>query len=242
MKFFLNVLFFSFSFIFHLNALPTSLNKNPSNPPLERKFLITGCACSGTLYITHLLNKCGLEMGHEVIEKDGFVAWQGAVDVNYGSWGWRLPSKKVEFEVILHQVRDPIPVITSLYNCCAPILGKEWGRFWKYVCYYVPQINLDEPLVVRCAKYWYYWNLLAEQRAEWTYRIEDIDHVIDEMENRMMVKLDREVLENLSKTTHHHKRKTSFRASWDLLKKELDPELFENIKSLALRYGYSVPN
>lgn len=239
---FLKTFLLSFLFIFHLNG---QYNTQQNLHPLKKKLLITACVCSGTAYTTLLLQKAGLNINHETLSKDGCVGWMTAIDTDYGKWGYRFPSKKIEFETIFHQVRNPIHVITSHYNFCAlpitdPKEDASWNKFWKYVCYYIPEIKIDEPLLVRCAKYWYYWNLAAEKRAEWTYRIEDMDNIFEEMGNRLHLSFDKSALKNLSKKTNHHKRRVSFKASWALLEKELDPELFENIQNLALRYGYEI--
>ena len=41
----------------------------------RKKILITGCARSGTTYITNLLNVIGLKVGHEILRENGLVSW-----------------------------------------------------------------------------------------------------------------------------------------------------------------------
>lgn len=206
----------------------------------HRKLLITGCARGGTTYITDLLIECGLDVGHEHLEGDGCVAWQAAVDIDYGAWWQRFPDGKIEFDIIFHQVRNPLGVISSLYNKTRKEDAFAWAHAWEYICDCIPEIHNDEPLVVKCAKYWYYWNLAAENRASWTYRIEDIDTVFDEMGRRLGLKLDRAALERVSRETNTAKpwEDKSFAATWKLLEQKLDPEFLTQFKRLTEHYGY----
>lgn len=205
----------------------------------DRFLLVTGCARGGTTYITKVLEKNHLKIRHERLGDDGMVAWQGAFDVNYGAHEWYLPDAKIRFQHIFHQTRHPLGVITSVYHKAYPKLGKNWAHAWEYIMECVPEINREDSWVVKCAKYWYYWNLAAEKRAEWTYRVEDIEKVLPEMSKRLGVELSVEVLATIPKDTNHRKPQSDFKATWAILQKELDPELFLKVKELAQRYGYS---
>lgn len=206
----------------------------------DRFLLVTGCARSGTTFITKVLEKNHLKISHERLGDDGMVAWQGAFDVNYGAHAWHLPDAKIRFQHIFHQTRHPLPVITSLYHKVYPNLGKNWAHAWDFIMDCVPEIHKEDSWVVKCAKYWYYWNLAAEKRAEWTYKVEDIEKILPEMSKRLGVNLKTEVLSTIPKDTNHRKPQSNFKATWAILQKELDPELFLKIKELAQRYGYSV--
>lgn len=204
---------------------------------INRFLLITGCARSGTTYTTKVLKRF-LDLGHEKLGEDGMVAWQGAFDHKYGAHHWHLPDARIRFKHIFHQIRDPIPSITSMYQRSHDP-GRAWLNAWDYILFCVPEIDPDDSTVVKCAKYWYYWNLAAEKRAEWTYRIEDFEKILPKMSKRLGVKIDKRVLNKIPRNVNHTPPTSKFKATWAILQKELDAELFENIKRMAKRYGYS---
>ena len=214
--------------------------------PKQRLCLVTGCARSGTTFIYNVLRLNGIPIRHErevskslkgyILDafgldspenrnkNNGIASWVMAADSDTTPWG--PGANDFQFKHIFHQVRDPLKTINSAAN--------EPEESWQFIRQFVPEIQADDSKLVRSAKYWYYWNLLAEKKAEWTYRIEDID--MDEMSKRLGVPLDPKTLERVphnSNTRGHNNRYT-----WDDLKAELSPELYENIVQLAKRYGY----
>ena len=152
-------------------------NKKKSNPcpnlqVQDKKLLITGCARSGTTYISKFLQNCGLDVPHEVTGEFGCISWMMAADDCFAPWG--EGSLGYEFDLVFHQVRNPL-------KCISSVMINQPNLTWDYICKHVPEIDILEPIIQRCAKYWYYWNLLAEKKADWTYRIEDLEQVIGEM-------------------------------------------------------------
>jgi len=109
-------------------------------------------------------------------------------------------------------------------------------RMWDFVCRNAPEIKMDDPHLVRCAKYWYYWNLKAEKMAEWTYRIEDFEEKRFEMERRLGIELT--AYPNISKKTNTRGELKQF--TWNDLREVLTKKDFKNIRKLAVRYGYTV--
>ena len=191
----------------------------------EARCLITGCGRSGTKYISHLLSAAGLDIAHETMGKDGIASWLLAVDSPYVDYG---PLRRhFRFHNILHQTRDPLAVISSMQTFQI--------SSWRYICRHIP-CSMDEPLLLRCATYWRYWNLQAESGATWQYRIEDIDRVWDELCERLAIPVDRAVLASVPRainTRHGNYR----RIGWDELA-ALDESLCLSIKEQAARYGY----
>ena len=183
----------------------------------NKKLLITGCARSGTAYISEFLQNCGLDVPHEVSGEFGCVSWMMAADDCMAPWG--EGSLGYEFELVFHQVRNPLKCIASLF-ANEPLVG-------EYIFKHVPEINPSESKLTRAAKYWYYWNLLAEKKADWTYRIEDLEQVIGEMSSKLDVDLDIEKMKLISKETNH--RKESPNLTWQDLKEELDDDLYFKI-------------
>ncbi len=188
--------------------------------------LIVGCGRSGTGYISTLLRECGLDIGHEVLGVDGT-----------SNWFWTFDSSincKYHYKHIFHQIRNPLDVISSWYNN-----EIDHSYIWIFICSHVPEIDSNEPFLVRCAKYWYYWNLAAEKKAEWSYRVEDIDAVISEFQSRLQVPLQVEKLQMVTKD-YNHWQPIKNKITWQQLKMALSEEDFTNVQLLALKYGYAI--
>lgn len=207
----------------------TSLGASFASRKNHRTLLIVGCARSGTTYISKILKKCGLRIGHEKMSKDGISTCEICVD---GFWHgrWGICPEDYRFDHIFHQVRNPLHVISSTYVT-------ENLDSWYFIMNYIPEILMQDSHLVKCAKYWYYWNLKAEKMAEWTYRIEDLDEKWEEFQKRLGRKLSRSVLEEIPKNMNGRKTLTH-EFTWEDLQKELDPQLYQNIRDLAKRYGY----
>ncbi len=202
-----------------------SLNAKP-----KRFLLITGCARSGTNYIMKVLKKSGLIIGHETVRRDGVISWLMAFDTKEVPEG--DPRNGIVFEHIFHQVRHPLKVISSFHST-----HRSEHPVWEYVIEQIPEIRIEDPHLVKCAKYWYYWNLKAEEEAEWTYQIEKIDQLWDEFGRRVGKKIKRDGLESIPKDANTLGSHRDF--TWNDLKEQIDPDLFLDIQQLARKYGYS---
>ena len=97
----------------------------------------------------------------------------------------RPPTGVVRFQHVFHQVRHPLGVIASIRS-----FEQET---WAFICRHI-ECSLDEPVALRGARYWLQWNELAERAAQWRYRIEDIDSVLDEFCGRIGAPYDPAVL------------------------------------------------
>ncbi|MCE5315889.1 MAG: hypothetical protein LLG04_00820 [Parachlamydia sp.] len=196
----------------------------------EVEFLITGCARSGTHYIAKVLRLHGLDVVHEGNARCGIVSWPMAVNSDNSPWG--PGSNNYYFKHIFHQVRHPLKTIAS-------VMLTEPGRTWHYVCKAVPEIKLKDPRIIRAAKYWYYWNLIAESKAELTYRVEDVAETFPELSRILGYTLDTAFLNNVSTDAGTRKRKPR-NLTWLDLRKALNDNLYDKIVCLAERYGYDV--
>ena len=227
----------------------------------HRLLLITGCARSGTSDISKLLGETGLRVGHERVRRNGVCSWDLAVDPEEGRW--KIKKGQYKFAHIFHQVRHPLKTISSVYST-------EDEDSWNYIMKHLKEIDPEDSHLIKCAKYWYYWNLQAEKRAEWTYRIEDISILLDEFGRRLESKLDKKILtedsrcnftwtetidpwdqigkqlvrrldkaalKRIAKDTHTKGPHKDF--TWEDLQREIDPELYANIRALAKKYGYA---
>ncbi len=218
-----------FSFVIVCIFLLAFANILPHENEKDFFLLITGCGRSGTTYIAKLLTSAGLNIGHERLGSYGCASWVMAVDDVVTPNG---PGKKgIHFQHIFHQVRHPLNVIASTETMNQ--------NSWEYICKHIPQIKMEDPLPVRCAKYWLYWNLEAEKIAEWRYLIEDIDTVFLEMSARLGIHFDSKSLENTSRKTNT--RSWHRMLNWNQLRTEIGDTLFYEIVNLAVRYGYAAP-
>ena len=203
-----------------------------SSQKKHRTLLVVGCARSGTTYISKVLKKSGLRIGHEKMGKDGISTCELTGNPKEGCWKgrWGICPENYHFAHIFHQVRDPLNVIASTYIT-------ENLDSWYFIMNYIPEIHMQDSHLVKCAKYWYYWNLKAEKMAEWTYRVEDLDQKWEEFETRLGRKISRDSIENTPKNTNGRKTHP-YEFTWEDLQNELGPELYRNIRDLAARYGY----
>ncbi len=195
----------------------------------ELEFLITGCARSGTSFMTKFFRLHGLSVKHEWNANYGIISWTMATGASKSPFG--PASNEFYFKHVFHQVRHPLKTIAS-------VLATEPKRTWLFICDEIPEISMSDPPIVRASKYWYYWNLRAESQAELTYRIESVGSVVSKMSQILGTPLDREKLTWISKESNH--RFQTRKLSWLDLRKALNSKMYARIVCLAERYGYDV--
>lgn len=150
------------------------------------RVLVTGCGRSGTRYLSFVLRRLGLDVGHERIGRDGVISWALAVDDAAPPWGPR--GRDLSFDVVLHQVREPVRVMNSTVTFR--------DESWRFIARHVP-CPAGAPLPLRAAAYWYHWNVAAERHASLTYRIEDLPRALPEICRRLDVPCDPSVLQRV---------------------------------------------
>ena len=196
-----------------------------------KKLLVTGCGRSGTTYMNVFLRASGWDVNHEWMGGDGSVSWLLGAETDKAPWG--PLARDFEFEHIFHQVREPLKVIQSFYN--SPPLAT-----WLWISHCIPQVKMSDTKLTKCAKYWIHWNKMVEAKAEWRYRIEDFDVQYKEMGRRLGVEFDPAILAGVSKKTNT-RGPPARTITWGILRKELDPPVYRQVRNLAKRYGYEVP-
>jgi len=200
----------------------------PLRAETEKFLLITGTARSGTFFITLVMQQCGLDIVHEHIGYHGSCSWPMAVEDTTTPYGPGCAG--VHFQHVLHQVRDPIKTISSVYTT-------EPTECWEYIIKHIPQIQWTDPKIIKCAKYWYYWNLKAAEKAEYSYCVENLEQEWGNIERVLGLNLDKTAIDRVPKNTNtrgDHRRNIT----WSTLKLELDPYLYFKIRNLAAHYGY----
>jgi len=225
-----------FFFLFLCLLSPIIVDANVSKAP----FLVTGCARSGTTYVTAVLRRSGLKIGHEEWGPQGCVAWQLAADANYTLFNWNFPKGKLDFDVVIHLVRDPIKVINSMYGRTVSPNNLSWEHAWRYIVNCCPEISRNDPVPVKCAKYWYYWNLKAERKSVMTLRIEDFHERLDEFSHMIGFQIDPNIANKVPQDINHHAFPNDFRVTWAYLEKNLEPSFFRKLQELAVAYGYPI--
>lgn len=218
----------------------------------NKKLLITGCGRSGTFYATEVWRALGLDIRHErpvanhgIMGEDGASSWLMAADDPNPPFG---PSAvDYEFDVVIHQVRYPLKVIASAAQF---ILAK--GQFAPdYIEKNAPetQINWDEQilsekqqLLLQAARYWYFWNLQAEEKGTITIPVEKLPEELPNLCELVGVEYQNDVLENIApniNNRHLYLNEELWTVDWKELK-TLDSDLTDKIQNLAVSYGYNL--
>jgi len=182
------------------------------NVPLTKPLAIIGSGRSGTLYTTLLLRRLGIDVGHEQPGRDGIVS------------GWIVPTVDPETSVVLHQVRNPLLVIPS--TCRA--LESSWRRVREWVP--LP----ERPLLLRALHVWVLWNEIAQRKARWTYRIEDITSALPRLCDEIGIK--RVPMPPMPARMHASKVPPSV-VTWEQLMC-LDVAMTMRAQTMAASYGY----
>lgn len=187
-------------------------------------FLVTGCGRSGTLYIAKCLRLAGMDVGHERMGEDGAVSscWC-APEPPYPSF--HQPGPRPDFDIVLHQVREPLATIGSLTT------GGREG--WQFNARWV-NLDLGWHPIKRAAYYWFAWNALAEAQAAYTYRIENLREEWPVLMALLGFDAPYAVCEAVPKDTNSREH---VRVSWGDLH-EHAPEMVERVALMAQRYGY----
>lgn len=197
---------------------------------MSKKLLIIGCGTSGTRYTAKLLTNMGLSISHERSGLDGKVDWHSV----------GIPNDVASADVIWHQVRRPLGVIASIHTATS--------SSWKFIQAVDPRIKQSGSRLLRCMKYWLYWNQLCEGVASKTFQVESIANELPEL----MKVLDREMptdMENIIKSvsTSDHTRKIGTiskgypHITWKDLVAE-DADIASRIMIQTTRYGYDLKN
>ena len=182
------------------------------------KRLILAYPRSATTYTAKMLQAHGLKFGQENRgdQTDGTISY---FKVHY-------PHK---YNVVLHQVRDPLKTISSAVTVLAKRTHNEFN-----ILFDIDIADRDKSKLYQVMQTWLMLNELAEEKAEWRYRIEDIDEVYSELCQRLKIQ-PKEKFPPLNRNvnTRPHPMLT-----WSDLDKE-DYILSQRIKEKTKQYGYN---
>jgi hypothetical protein len=208
-------------------CLDASLNL-PTNVRTKKSLLVTGCGRSGTGFTAEFLKLSGYDVGHEHMGKKGTVSWLTAARVDEAPWGplWN----DYEFRRVFHQVRNPIKVIQSVYNV-PPRAG------WDWIASILTQIKPEDSRLTMCVKYWIYWNRMVEIKADFTYRVEDMEELLPLFAKKLHWNFSLDTFRSVPKNTNTKGPPTK-PITWAYLREHIDPELYLILEEQAIRYGY----
>lgn len=190
--------------------------------------LITGCGRSGTKFASHLLLANGLQVLHERRGADGISSGDlGARHSPLKSQALRWISVKDAWDRathVFHQVRSPLPTIRSV----------NLISWWGFIQGSLPKVAHPNRLI-KCMRYWLFWNEMCEKNASWTYRVEDFPALCTEVG-----KITGRAIEPKPIPTNLNTRRGTLRyAPWtwkDLHR--VDRGLCRRVREKAIEYGY----
>lgn len=205
------------------------------------RFVITGCARSGTKYTAQMLTLGGILTGHE----DVFNRWNDdyglpedwstdAVDGDSSFLAAPHAAALAEAGLtVVHLVREPLDVIASVV--AEGMLADLTIPYAAYVAAHVPDVAEQPPGPRRAAAYWLGWNALAEDHADYTWRTGQVDEAdVRALATAAGVKFVRtrvrEALARVSTATNHRNATTVVDVD------DLGP-LAEDVLDAAERYG-----
>ena len=184
-------------------------------------FLVTGCGRSGTKYASEVFQACGLDMPHERLGKDGAVSSVWALESKRYIGRHALGSRSM-FDVVLHQVRHPLQAIASITTARPESI--------KWVEDNTHQIYTGD-IIKWVSEYWLYWNILCENQAVITYRVEAMRESWTAISRIMgiYVPFPKNIPTNINTRKH-------MTLSWEDIADHTDQ--VDLIRAKALEYGY----
>lgn len=207
-----------------------------------KRIAITACPYSGTAHIVLTLQKLGLDIGHERYGADGIVSWQ---HVHMGRSDF-IADGFPEDMLLLHQVRHPLMVISSLRQLHKSYKHPRTGaNLWHTIKDITKAMNtpwdienalipLDKRKGLKVwMQLWYWWNKVGILKANSVYRIEELPEIWSWFLDLCDIEYAPQPF--IRKDANRHR--TPQVQSWDTLYAE-DPELTLNIIELAEYLGY----
>jgi hypothetical protein len=202
-----------------------------------KRFLVTGCPRSGTMYTSKVFKGLGVNFGHESV----FGLRQGlrGRPANWGEWEGEASWLSVPFlpldddTVVLHQVRHPLYFVRSVCGWGFLSDASAGLHYSKVVGLHAPEVYAPDTEPERGATMWRVWNEKAEAHAVMTYRVEDLDAALL-LRLCRLIELDvseeqvTQVLDDLPENVNRRRRDDS--VQWQAI----EPIVGE----AAARYGY----
>jgi len=176
------------------------------------KFVVTGCARSGTKYFAHLMLGAGIQCGHEDVfnswgpDLETIPDWQERTDLD-GDCSYNAAPFLAELQGNITTallVRPPLDQIRPAVFTGEVDTDRPWVRF---IDHYTGILEV-EPGPKRAAAYWCQWNELADEHADFRFSptsitTQLIDDLCSESGLAFDVEAARRALSSTSRQTNH---------------------------------------
>lgn len=193
----------------------------------SRRLFIAAHPRSGTRYTAKLLKKRGVAVEQERLGPEGTVSW---VHVGRGNVRGRLV-EEIEFEKIFHQVRHPLPTITSTTT-----ISEASYQFLRNNIEREMPCHKENPLLF-CMVSWIEWNKKIEQFASWRFQIEMLPDIWEDFKTNTGLCRDASIPELGAGVRHSRKHRYGEVKTWDELR-ATDEAVADEVYEMAIRYGY----
>jgi len=216
--------------------------------------LVTGHPRSGTYYTCKFLRMLGMSINHEYYGHDGIVSWHlGAINMMNQKELIEIIDRSIKAHIIdghesidsiasvttrfikiIHQVRNPIKVISSSQTMAAG----SWAFMKRYI-----ELPATTDLIILATYSWVRWNQLIETLIKTTnieclrMRAEEIDNIYTTLCDFVGFKNSESIPEISKKINTRDYQMVSMS---DIKNKA--PEIVPELISLADKYGYSLPS
>ncbi|KAJ1457698.1 hypothetical protein M885DRAFT_615122 [Pelagophyceae sp. CCMP2097] len=136
----------------------------------RRQVLVTGVQRSGTHFTWEMFNRLGVHVHHEGLGPGGSISWLYSWNAKSYAINNPDPLRDQRFCVVLHQVRHPLRVLSSIVKST-----KAGDRFWVWLCNVEPELKCaaKPPLLALAARLWLLQNARIEQYADARFRVEE---------------------------------------------------------------------
>lgn len=195
-----------------------------------KKFLILGHPRSGTLYSAIAFEGIGLHVSHEIDEEHVYskygikTYYNGVVTGMFKNAKYDLS----KYDVILHQVRNPLATISSSFHCKGRIAVETIHRFGDKI---IPDNELE-----RHMKSWLVFTDAADKVAQYTYRLESIQSEFAYI-CKNLLGIEKPVRFRRMMQRYNHRR--HYQHKWYEFEK-INADLTKKIKQKAIKYGYRI--
>ena len=203
------------------------------------KYLIIGHPRSGTAYMSKLFKKNGLDVRHERMGRDGRSDWQYAIpNETIFPWGKGV-REDYEFDVVIHNIRDPLTAIPSISNTETPGHGVDENRRSKWVRkseeFRRKYIHLpDKNVFDNAASSYLGWNNIIKKELKdfsskgLDVRVVRIEHAIEDLHGLGITK-------PLDKKVNARKHSGISAEEWN----KVSPVNLNKLEEFCVDYGYS---
>jgi len=196
-------------------------------------FLITCCGRSGSKFTSTLLNKLGIDVGHEKLGLDGDVGYKRLLITLFGNQSLDI------FDNIYHQIRHPVDAINSLQIHRMSLL-ESLNKATFHPVPVDPFNCTPEQKIWLCMNFWYEWNRMCEYISSESFTVEGIGDNFDRFCELTGAKKDKSIYDSISKMTNHRPdRLYTVRVTVELMY-SLDAPLTDKIIKYASKFGYEV--